>query len=145
MVLVKKHFFTKSWDLVGVWFPPEMNLGGGQNFCTFDTPYHPCFIAFLRKNFRNLYFWYPQFFSKNFPKFPKNLWNFSNFFKIEKITLFWVQISPKALYQSKFSQNFPQKYKNGQFSLNNCYFFKIFGAFGAENLYFWSSKNPNFL
>ena len=26
--------------------------GTPQNFCTFDTPYYPCFIAFLRKNFR---------------------------------------------------------------------------------------------
>ena len=45
--------------------------GGPQNFCTFDTPYHPCFTAFLRKNFRNLYFWSPHFFRKISQNFQK--------------------------------------------------------------------------
>ena len=52
-------------------------LGGTlQNFCTFNTPYQTCFIAFLKKNFLR----FSKFvllilaiFLKNVPKFPKNI------------------------------------------------------------------------
>ena len=49
----------------------EMNLGGGKIFCTFDTPYHPCLIAFLRKNFRKFskfVLLIPPIFFEKFPK-----------------------------------------------------------------------------
>ena len=59
-------------------------FGGGQNFCTFDTPYHACFIAFLRKNFRNLYFWYPQFLFEKFSNISKKFVKFFQLFQNRK-------------------------------------------------------------
>ena len=119
-----------------------MNLGGGtpQNFCTFDTPYHPCFIAFLRKNFRK----FSKFvllilavFSKNFPKFPKKIVKFFQFFQNRKNNnIFELRLVQNHHVDQNLVKFPPQKYKNGQFFLENCYFFKFFGAFGAENLYF---------
>ena len=54
------------------WIEIRDELGGTpQNFCTFDTPYRPCFIAFLRENFRKFSRFVVLILASFFDKFPK--------------------------------------------------------------------------
>ena len=90
-------------------------------------------------------FYVRHFFRKISQNFPKISRNFLNFFKIEKTAIFTLKIVHNHYINqnlTKFSLKTP---KNSRFFPKNPKFFKIFGAFGAENLEFYVPKIPNFL
>ena len=136
-----RRFMPQNWKRILT----RDGLGGwGRKFFCFWYPLPLMFYCIFKKEFRKFSLFVLSilaiFLSEKSPTFPKNVWNFSTFFKSKKNCCVWTQISLKSLYRSKFSQIFPQKYKNSQFFRKNLYFFKISGAFGAENVYFWYSK-----
>ena len=113
------------------------------------SPYLPLFIAFLLTNFRKFSKFgvlCPAIFFEKFPKISRKFPEiFSTFSKSKKTAIF----TPKIVHNHYINQNFAKfslkTPKNSRFFPKNPKFFKIFGAFGAENLEFYVPKILNFL
>ena len=91
-------------------------------------------------------FYVGQFFSKNFPKISQKFPEiFSTFSKSKKTVI----VAPKIVHNHYINQNLAKislkTPKNSQFFPKNPKFFKIFGAFGTENLEFYVPKMWSFM
>ena len=113
------------------------------------SPYLPLFIAFLLTNFRKFSkcgVLCPAIFFEKFPKISQKFPEiFSTFSKSKKTVI----VTPKIVHNHYINQNLAKfslkTPKNGQFFLKNPKFFKIFGAFGAENVEFYVPKMWSFM
>ena len=113
------------------------------------SPYLPLFITFLLTNFRKFSKFgvlCPAIFFQKFPKISRKVPEiFSTFSKSKKNYHFCTHNSQKLLFKSKFDQIFPYTPRNTRFVLKNSEFFKIFGAFGPENLDFYVPEVRSFM
>ena len=113
------------------------------------SPHKGCFIAFLLTNFRKFSKFgvlCPAIFFEKFPKISRKFPEiFSTFSKSKKTITF----APKIVQNHYINQNLAKfslkTPKNGRFFLKTPKFFKIFGAFGAENVEFYVPKMWSFM
>ena len=124
---------------------------GGEppKFLYFWYPPPPLFYCIFKKEFSKIFkistFDACIFFEK-FPKISKKFVKFFQIFQNRKNSIIFELKLVQNHYIDKNLVKFPPKVqKTANFSLKTAMFSKIFGAFGAENLYFWYSKNPFFL
>ena len=92
----------------------EMNLGGPQNFCTFDTPQPPLFYCILRKKFRKLskiVLLILATFFKKFPKISKKFVKFFQLFQNRKRNIFFELKLVQNHYIDQNLVKFPPKVK----------------------------------
>ena len=142
----KLEILQKNWLITYKALYQRYFGGTPQIFWSFMSPYLPLFIAFLLTNFRKFSKFgvlCPAIF---FEKFPENFLKFSQLFQNRKRNFYFYT---KIVHNHYINQNFAKfslkTPKKSRFFPKNPKFFKIFGAFGAENLEFYVPKILNFL